>query len=165
MNTSIETRRADLAKIHIAKKDLDLDDGVYRHIIRTVGGAESCSAADLTALGRARVLRHLMGKGWKPRHAKTAESLPMRATGAGDVLASGNQVRMIRSIWIQMSDAGAVRDRTEQGLRAWVRSATRRHHPQRAGYSAPEFLPGWVAMRVIENLKQWARRCDIALNE
>ena len=45
MNTAEDTRRKDLAKIHIAKKDLVLDDETYRTIVRTIGKAESGSAA------------------------------------------------------------------------------------------------------------------------
>ena len=162
MNTAEDTRRKDLAKIHIAKKDLVLDDETYRTIVRTIGKADSGSAADLSPLGRARVLRHFRLKGWNSRKN---DRQPKRITPAGEILASDGQVRIIRSYWIQMADAGAVKERSEQGLRAWVRSATRRHHDQLAGWSAPEFLPSWVAQKVIENLKAWARRCNIKLNE
>lgn len=163
MNTAEDTRRKDLAKIHIAKKDLVLDDETYRTIVREIGKAESGSAAHLSPLGRARVLAHFRRKGWKSRQAEN-KTRP-RATPTGDVLASDGQVRIIRSFWIQMADAGAVNERSEQALRAWVKSASRRHHEQHAGWSAPEFLPAWVAQKVIENLKAWSRRCNIELNE
>jgi phage gp16-like protein len=162
MNADRDMRRKDLAKIHIAKKDLVLDDETYRTIVRTIGKADSGSATDLSPLGRARVLRHFRFKGWNSRKH---DRQPKRITPAGEILASDGQVRIIRSCWIQMADAGAVKERSEQGLRAWVRSATRRHHAQQTGWSAPEFLPAWVAQKVIENLKAWARRCDIKLNE
>ncbi|MEW6330186.1 MAG: regulatory protein GemA [Pseudomonadota bacterium] len=162
MNTAEDTRRKELAKIHIAKKDLVLDDETYRTIVRTIGKAESGSAADLSPLGRARVLQHFRTKGWQSRKR---DRQPKRATPAGDVLASEGQVGKIRSFWIQMAEAGAVKERSEQALRAWVKSASRRHHEQHAGWSAPEFLPDWVAQKLIENLKAWARRCNIKLNE
>lgn len=166
MNPSVDTRKNDLAKIHIARKDLGLDEDTYRYVIRTVGKAESGSAADLDEAGRARVLRHFKSKGWKVRTSRMANDVRRkRATPDGEVLATDNQVRMIRSLWIQMADAGAVNNRSEQGLRAWVRSVTRRHHPQRAGWSAPEFLPDWVAQKVIEHLKAWAKRCGVNLSE
>lgn len=160
-----DARRNDLAKIHIAKKDLALDDDIYRTIVRTIGKAESGSSADLAPPGRARVLQHLKSMGWKPRRAKPENGSAKRATTTGEILASDNRVRMIRSIWIQMADAGVIANREESSLRAWVRSTTRRYHPQRAGYSAPEFLPDWVAARVIEHIKSWARRCKIELHE
>ena len=164
MNTIPDTRRSDLAKIHIAKKDLALDDETYRHVIREVGKVESGSSADLTPIGRARVLQHFRSKGWKARRS-CAQHTQKRTTSDGDVLANSGQIWKIRSLWIQMADAGAIKDRTEQGLRRWVRSTTRRYHPQRAGYSAPEFLPARAAQHVIEQLKGWAKRCNIKLHE
>lgn len=158
-----DTRRADLAKIHIAKKYLALDEETYRTIVRTIGKATSGSSADLTSLGRARVLQHFRRCGWKGNRLQADR--PKRVTGAGEVLASQGQIGMIRSLWTQMADAGAIHGRAEQCLRAWVRSTTRRYHPQRAGYGAPEFLPDWVAARAIEHLKSWARRCKIDLHE
>lgn len=56
-------RKADLARIHIAKKSLGLDEPTYRDIIRMVGGC--ASAADLNATGRAKVLRHFAKLGFK----------------------------------------------------------------------------------------------------
>lgn len=161
-----DARRGELAKIHIAKKDLALDDEVYRQVIADIGGAKSGSSADLSSLGRARVLQHFVSKGWKPHRKKSAsDQSPKRSTNSGEELASANQVRMIRSIWIQMADAGVITNREESSLRTWVRSTTRRYHPQHAGYSAPEFLPGWVAQKVVEHIKSWARRCEIKLHE
>lgn len=163
MQAATDTRQADLAKIHIAKKDLALDDETYRYVIREVGGAGSGSSADLTSLGRARVLQHFKSKGWKAR--RRAEAATRRATPAGAVMASDGQIGLIRSIWIQMADAGVIKDRSEQALRRWIRSTTRKYHPQKAGYSAPEFLPERAAQHVIEQLKGWAKRCDIGLHE
>ena len=50
----MNTRNATLAKIHIAKKDLALDDDVYREILWTV--ARVRSARDLDAHGRERII-------------------------------------------------------------------------------------------------------------
>lgn len=57
-------RRADLAKIHIAKKDLGLSDSDYRTMLRSVAGVES--SAHLDAAGRKKVLQHLVKCGFKP---------------------------------------------------------------------------------------------------
>ncbi|BBO74700.1 hypothetical protein DSCW_21170 [Desulfosarcina widdelii] len=56
-------RQRDLAKIHIAKKQLGLDDDTYRAMLFQVAGVSS--PAKLTALGRARVLEHLHRSGFK----------------------------------------------------------------------------------------------------
>ena len=156
MTTTPDARRADLAKIHIAKKDLCLGDDDYRSVIRNVGMAVSGSSADLTPLGRARGLAHLRKCGWKPSRAS-----PKRITPAGAILASEAQINLIKDIWIALGDAGVIRDRTEVGLRHWVQSASRRWHDKKVGWSDLRFLPAWVAQKLIENLKQWSKRCGV----
>jgi phage gp16-like protein len=58
------TRNAQLAKIHIAKKALALDDDAYRQILWTI--ARVRSARDLDDAGRRRVLDHFRACGWRP---------------------------------------------------------------------------------------------------
>ncbi len=58
-------KTAELAKIHIAKKDLGMDDDTYRAMLRQVAGVES--SKDLTAKGRAKVLEHLKSHGFNPK--------------------------------------------------------------------------------------------------
>lgn len=152
-----DPRKSDLAKIHIARKDLRLDDDTYRMIIQQIGGATSGSSSELTATGRAKVLAHFQSKGWKPQRARRR---PAAAKAAGMV--TDKQIRMIRGIWIRLANAGAVKARDEAGLRAWIRSATRNMHPAKAGYHAVEFLPLDVARDVIEQLKRWAGRCGVS---
>lgn len=68
------SRNATLAKIHIAKKDLALDDEIYREILWTV--ARVRSAKDLDAHGRDAVLAHFKSRGWQPKAAKRAGRVP-----------------------------------------------------------------------------------------
>jgi len=49
--------RRQLARIHCLRKELEMDDDTYRHMLREIGGADS--ARDLTQAGRAKVIRHL----------------------------------------------------------------------------------------------------------
>lgn len=51
-----------LAKVHLAKKDLGLDDADYRHVLRHNFGAES--AADLSDRELNDLLTHFKSKGW-----------------------------------------------------------------------------------------------------
>jgi phage gp16-like protein len=60
-----DDRRRELAQIHIAKKQLDIDDTTYRCMLRAIGRVES--AADLGAEGRRQVLAHLKARGFKPK--------------------------------------------------------------------------------------------------
>jgi len=58
-------RRAELAKIHVAKKCLGLDDETYRAMLWTCARVQS--AKDLDAVGRQKVLDHLKARGFKGR--------------------------------------------------------------------------------------------------
>lgn len=71
-------RRSDLAKIHIAAKDLGLDRETYEAVLYEVAGVTS--AADLDAAGRAAVLEHFKSKGWQAK--KTGA--PRRTSPSGD---------------------------------------------------------------------------------
>ncbi|RMG56323.1 MAG: regulatory protein GemA [Gammaproteobacteria bacterium] len=52
-----DRRRSDLARIHLAKKQLGLDDEAYRDMLWTI--ARVRSAADLDDFGRRKVIEHL----------------------------------------------------------------------------------------------------------
>jgi phage gp16-like protein len=71
-----EHRKKDLAKIHIAKKQLGLDEPTYRAMLQMVAGVES--AADLDGKGRRKVLSHLSRAGFKTRSGKAAPKYPGR---------------------------------------------------------------------------------------
>jgi phage gp16-like protein len=58
-------RNAALAKIHIAKKQLGMDDATYREMLRTVAGVDS--AGDLDTHGLDVVLAHLRKAGFKAK--------------------------------------------------------------------------------------------------
>ncbi|MDQ2822439.1 MAG: regulatory protein GemA [Pseudomonadota bacterium] len=69
------SRNPTLAKIHIAKKELGMDDDTYREMLRTHGGVSS--SKDLTLIGAAKVMAHLEKCGFKPKAATAAgRSLP-----------------------------------------------------------------------------------------
>jgi len=59
-----DPRRAkDLARIHLAKKELGLDDDTYRDLLQSLTGQRS--AAGLDAKGRWKVMQHLAQAGAK----------------------------------------------------------------------------------------------------
>ena len=60
-----DVRTRDLAMIHIAKKDLGLDDDTYRDMLWTV--ARVRSSGELDHAGRDSVLKHLKSRGWQPK--------------------------------------------------------------------------------------------------
>jgi phage gp16-like protein len=71
-------RRAALGKIHIGKKQLDMDDDTYRAMLLTIGGVKS--SKDLTPEGIDQVVRHLEKCGAKfaaaKKHGRKPHNLP-----------------------------------------------------------------------------------------
>ncbi len=62
----------ELAKIHIAKKELDMDDDTYRAMLMQVAGVSS--SKDLSPIGRAKVLEHLKASGFKGKKTRSTGS-------------------------------------------------------------------------------------------
>lgn len=56
--------KSTIAKIHVAKKQLAMQDDAYRAMLRSVGGVDS--AKDLTSTSAHKVLKHLELCGFKP---------------------------------------------------------------------------------------------------
>lgn len=65
-----DTRKSELAIIHIAREELAMDDETYRAMLHMC--ARVTSSADLDHAGRARVIEYLKSRGWKPKKARVA---------------------------------------------------------------------------------------------
>lgn len=80
---STNTRQRDLAKIHIAKKQLGMDDETYRELLFNIAGVRS--AADLDGRGRSAVIKHLRRCGFKssPKRPKGYKSSHKSANASG----------------------------------------------------------------------------------
>lgn len=93
-------RNADLARIHIAKKQLGLDDDTYRDMLWSIGRVRS--AGDLDFAGRRRVLEHLRSCGFK-----TVVKAPRPASGWEWVNNAAEEKKpMLRKIAVLLRDAG-----------------------------------------------------------
>lgn len=131
----------DLAKIHIAKKALGLDDDTYRAMIRRVSGNAADSAKDLDQAGRGRLLREFKAAGWTPTPGKQAQAKRL----AGDP-----QSRKLRALWIALHQDGIVTDASEGALIKFCERRTR--------VARLEWLTVAQARTLIETLKQWHAR-------
>lgn len=70
----IQTRQGLIAKIHIGKSQIGMDDDSYRAMLaRHSGGKTSCRDLDIGMLEA--VLRELTGKGFTPRQPKAGRDL------------------------------------------------------------------------------------------
>jgi phage gp16-like protein len=124
-----------LAKIHVAKKQLALEEDNYRAIlVRTTGKS---SAATMSEAERGRVLAEFERLGFRAQPARAGRP---------------PHVRKIYALWGELQKRGAV-VRGAKGapaLRAFVARQT--------GVAAPEFLAPAQAASVTEALKGWIER-------
>ncbi len=100
MSAAPDTRRRELAQIHIAKSQIGMTDDGYRDMLWTV--ARVRSAADLDWAGRKAVLDHLKACGFKARAPKAT-----RPTGWEWVnRAAADRQAMLRKIAVMLKAAG-----------------------------------------------------------
>ena len=124
-----------LAKIHIARKDMRLEEEDYRAILERLTGKRS--AADLSVPQLEAVLDHLASLGWKP------PVRPFKKSGKP-------HVRKIYAIWKAMCGAGIPESPTREALHAFVLRQTK--------VANPEWLSPEQANQVTEGLKAWEAR-------
>jgi phage gp16-like protein len=126
-----------LAKLHCAKRDLRLDDGAYREILRQVTGKES--AADLDEIELGAVLDKMAKLGFVSPRTLASEGGP-----------GGPQRRKAQAIWHDLGDLGVLDEASEAGLRKFARRLT--------GVEAMEWADAGEMNKIIEALKAWRSR-------
>jgi len=137
-------RRAALAKVHAARKDLALAEESYRDLVARVTGrrsAKDCTLAQLDA-----VVAEMKRLGWQPRKTQPARA-GKRKIAPGEVQAKA------RALWLDLYHLGEVRDPAEAALDAFAR--------RQVGVDSARFLTPQEAHRVIEALKDWAARAGV----
>lgn len=135
--------QANLAKIHIAKKELELTDETYRDILRLRFKVES--SAKLNDRQCFVLLNEFKRRGWKPRHANKSPKPPQSRALSQDAMA-----RKARALWLDLHEMGIVRDPGESALGAYVKRIT--------GVEALQWLSVEQLTKVIESLKKWLKR-------
>jgi len=100
-------RRQLLGKVHVAAKELLLDDDTYRGSLMLVtgkGSAKDCSDGELRD-----VIKHFESKGMRPR------------TGANAARKADHPAaRKARALWISLYQLGAIENAAEQALEAFA---------------------------------------------
>jgi hypothetical protein len=127
-----------IALVHVAKRDLGLEDDDYRAILARYGGCES--AADLDAFGFHHVMRYFTALGFR-------STLTKRTFGNRPGMASPAQVDLIRSLWKEFTSKP---DENDAGLNAWLH---KHHH-----VTAIRFVDAAKAAKVIYALKAMVAR-------
>ncbi len=136
---------AALAKIHIAKKELNLHDDDYRAILERETGQRSAKGLSDAQAGR--VLEAFKRLGWKPNLVQggKAGTAPVSRRPADHETA-----RKARALWISLWQLGVIHDRTEKALEAFAR--------RQLGVAKMQWADQQKMFRLIEALKAMGRR-------
>jgi phage gp16-like protein len=122
-------RRALLARLHVAKRDADLDEDAYRALMVAKTGKRS--ARELSDAEIAQVIDAI-----QPRRKRPSQNI---------------YARKIEALWLSAWNLGATRTKDEKAMRHFVERQT--------GLSHPNFvLSANHAARAIEALKNWLAR-------
>ena len=124
--------------IHIAKSQLNLDGDTYRHLLLTV--TKKTSTKDMTVWELEKVLHNFKSKGFKVKSSKKVEKIS----------ATKPVHKKIRSLWLELAEAGEVKNRSEKAINSYVKRIV--------GVEVMDWLNTDQAMKVIESLKCWKTR-------
>lgn len=130
--------------IHVAKRDLRLDDETYRRMLERLTGKTSSRDCGVTQLET--VIEHMRRRGFTARPKSAESDRPARP-------ADDPQAKMIRFLWLDLRDRGVLQDSSERALNAFIRRMT--------GIERLEWLDTYEASAVIEHLKKWIERVQI----
>ena len=131
--------RVKIAKIHVAKKQLDMDEESYRAMLKRVTGKISLKECHEPQLDR--MILELTKKGFKAI-ARTASKKSTQ------VLATDAEISKARAVWLTLHEMGEVRDASEAAFAAYAKRICKVDSIR------------WVKdyNRLIETLKKWAVR-------
>jgi phage gp16-like protein len=128
-----------LAQIHIAKKELGMDEMSYRATLQRVTGCNSSKG--MTVNQRKAVIAEMKRMGFRPKskfNTRAASTKPY--------------VRKVFALWGELKRKGIWREPSPQSLRRFVKNMT--------GCDDPEWLTYSQAEIVIEAMKKMKERVD-----
>ena len=137
MYVMMDKRKRLVRLIHVARRDIGMDEETYRSVLLSITGKASASSLGILQLEQ--VLAHMKKCGFKVRTNRQSRPL------AGDA-----QSKKIRALWLDLHQAGAVRNASEEALAAFVK--------RMIGIDALQWLDSGQASQVIEELKKWKNR-------
>ena len=158
-NTKIKTkssRQKVIARIHIGKAQLCLDDDTYRMVLEFVTGKTSCREMTLAELFA--VEHHMIAKGFRPLKGGSRRMSPQSRHKPRYEKTS---VDKLRALWIDMAKKGEIADGSENALEAWVIRMSKRYNQGR-GIEKIDWLNQNHALcsHLIECLKKWQQRLE-----
>ena len=111
-----DARQRLIRLIHVGKRELGLDDEIYRALLMGSVQKDSTSAMSVPELER--VLERMKRSGFKVR-VKSAR--PPAQSRPGRPLAQYPEARKVRALWLFLHQLGAVKNPSEEALAAYVK--------------------------------------------
>jgi len=142
-----DQRRRELAAIHTAKKQLGLDDDLYRDLLEGLTGKRS--AGDLDAGERGRVIERMREIGFQRKVATG------RASDRPFAWHANKEHRLIAALWRDLWLLGEVEEPGPRALDKFVQ--------RQAGVAALKWLAPEAAASVVQALKNWLARSGFEL--
>ena len=150
-------RSALIKLIHVAKRELALDDEAYKAAIEGVAQGKT-SSADLTVTQLEMLLERFKSAGFKRQ--STASKTRRKSPVAGTPVRTP-EISKIRAIWITMRQHGFLKDGSETALNSYVQRMTIKLNGG-VGVAEVGWLNDALAVKVLEALKGWHRRLMLA---
>lgn len=127
--------------IHIGKSKLCLDDDTYRSLLISMTSKDSTKAMTIGELNK--VLARLKQLGFVVTHKKDSKPIEERYD-----IEIGEQIKLIRHLWLDLHTLGAVRNESEQALASYIQNQAK---------TTIESLDSEQASNIIERLKKWRK--------
>jgi len=144
-------RKQLIAKVHIGKQKLHLDDDTYRDMLESLFGKRSSKALSTKQL--VGLVEHMKKQGFKDRPRRRTAAAPAESVTAAED--RERLLRKIRALWASLHHLGVLRDASETSLASFVRRVT---GGRETGIAILAWLDGAAAFKVIEALKKMAER-------
>ena len=144
-------RRAELAVIHIAKKELGLDDDTYRGVLHQLTRGRVDSAGVMTPRERHALIEHFKTHGWSGAQSSTLR--PRLAVERPFKKAKRPQARLVWALWGELKRRGALENPSREACRAFCAKT--------AGIEVatdPDLMTAAQLDPVINALKAWVAR-------
>lgn len=129
-------KRPLIAKIHVAKNQLNLDDEQYRDIVRRVTGKDSAGKCRYSQL--VDLINEFKSLGWKTPKKKAFRRAP------------SDGIKKIYALWGELQALGAVQSTDKNALDVFCKKYT--------GIDSVQWLLPTQQQKIIEILKQWIKR-------
>lgn len=129
--------------VHVQKRNMALEDDIYRAVLERAAGIKTCAGATIEQLQA--VIDEMQRM--QPRHRGPSRPQRVRSQPSDKQVAQYNR---LRALWISLYALDVVRDRTDDALASWIKRQT--------GIDAVRWAAATDLSRAIDALRAWAER-------